>query len=254
MITFEVFQATKKPTEDLGETLKDGAPGYDGIPGLVYLNSLFLVTRNPNWEDSPAWALGHQYELTIGNESETGNDLEAFERRLYEFARTAGYLDTTITEGADKIAAAFRQMFDAAMVINEVLLGVDVLNDSVPQRWPLMMSADEWAHECLAMVAHYEDVSKTGEADPTAGRLAELEKLAADARCVTEDDWGTERQIDAENKFFEAVEAMVSRDLYQRLEGYCLKATTDEMIDMGLKVARGEEKLERYRTKFDGRA
>ena len=64
---------------------------------------------------------------------------------------------------AAQIAAAFRQIFSAAMTINEVLGRRDDLNDSVPTDWPLNLSADEFAHECLGMAEHYDALSAKQE-------------------------------------------------------------------------------------------
>jgi hypothetical protein len=55
-----------------------------------------------------------------------------------------------------QIAEAFRKIFSAAMTINEVLGRRDDLNDTVPPEWPLHLSADEFAHDCLDMAEHYE--------------------------------------------------------------------------------------------------
>jgi len=84
--------------------------------------------------------------------------------------------------------------------------------------------------------------------------LQELERLAADARPRPRDpndpktfgandeekegDWGSERQIDAQNAFGDAVEAIVPADVFAEFEAYCLKATSDERIDEGLRIAR----------------
>lgn len=65
-----------------------------------------------------------------------------------------------------------------------------------------------------------------------------IEQLAAAARPVNDDDWGTDRQIKAENAFFERVRSLISRERYETLNDYCLKATTDEMIDEGLRVVK----------------
>lgn len=68
--------------------------------------------------------------------------------------------DETNASDAAKIADAFRQIYSAAMKINEVLGRNDELNDSVPTNWPLNLSADEFACECGAMVDHYDALAK----------------------------------------------------------------------------------------------
>lgn len=63
--------------------------------------------------------------------------------------------------------------------------------------------------------------------------------LAQDALPINDDEWGSERQIDAQNDFFEAVEKAISTDRFAELENYCHKANVSEMIAEGLKTLRG---------------
>ena len=44
------------------------------------------------------------------------------------------------------------------------------------------------------------------------------------------DDWGSPRQVDAQNDYFLAVEQIVSPDAFARLEAFCLHADVYEMI------------------------
>lgn len=60
--------------------------------------------------------------------------------------------------------------------------------------------------------------------------------LAKKAYCINDDDWGTERQIEAENAFFAAVKAKLPAPVFEKLEGYCLKATSDEMIEEAMRL------------------
>jgi hypothetical protein len=55
--------------------------------------------------------------------------------------------------------------------------------------------------------------------------------LAADARPINDDDWGSERQQDAERRFDEAFLAVMGGKLTDRHRVWCLKATTEERID-----------------------
>lgn len=65
-------------------------------------------------------------------------------------------------------------------------------------------------------------------------------ELAADARPLNDDDWGSDRQLEAENKFGEAVEQEFrSRGELEKLaawERYALKATTEETISEALRL------------------
>jgi hypothetical protein len=76
---------------------------------------------------------------------------------------------------------------------------------------------------------------------------AEIEKLAVAAKPLNDDEWGSERQIGAQNAFFDAIQEMVSKEVFDGLEGYCLKATVDEMIEAGLQAVRGERDFAEYR-------
>jgi hypothetical protein len=51
------------------------------------------------------------------------------------------------------------------------------------------------------------------------------------------DDDGDQRQIDAENAFFDEVRLVLDEDTFQTLDHYCLKATTEERIAEGLRLA-----------------
>jgi hypothetical protein len=58
-----------------------------------------------------------------------------------------------------------------------------------------------------------------------------LEALAREARPLDDDEWGSERQTQAQDAFFNFVKAHMHPRAYEDLEMWCLKATTDEMID-----------------------
>lgn len=65
--------------------------------------------------------------------------------------------------------------------------------------------------------------------------LLNIKTFAAAALCINESDYGTERQIDAENGFFDAVREDVPADDFEALEDYCHKATTDEQVVEGFR-------------------
>lgn len=69
---------------------------------------------------------------------------------------------------------------------------------------------------------------------------AELEQMAAIARPIDDDEWASQRQIDAENAFFEA-----AGPLGEAFEAWALHATTDEMLDEALRIlkARHDESV-----------
>jgi hypothetical protein len=51
------------------------------------------------------------------------------------------------------------------------------------------------------------------------------------------DDWGSERQIDAQNEFTDAVKAIVTPEAWDAYDSYCHKANVDEMVDEGIRIA-----------------
>lgn len=65
-----------------------------------------------------------------------------------------------------------------------------------------------------------------------------IESLAQSARPVNDDDWGSERQVAAENKFFKAVRAALTPEDFAALESFCHKARTEEMIDEALRLMK----------------
>jgi hypothetical protein len=64
-----------------------------------------------------------------------------------------------------------------------------------------------------------------------------IEELKRNATPINDSDWGTERQIYAENAFFDAVAQVITSDEYSELETYCLKARTEEMLAEGMRLA-----------------
>lgn len=164
-MTFEQFQATREVCSDLGKVLKDAT--WDDLPepatGYLYLECLYIDEVREWWPDAARQA--GKWHLLLGRDEYITDDLEALERKLYEFAVSEDYCEGVSTpvaarserqEGAAKIAAAFRDIAKAARVINEVLLDDDELNDGVPTNWPLNLSADEFAAECDGMAEHYD--------------------------------------------------------------------------------------------------
>lgn len=67
--------------------------------------------------------------------------------------------------------------------------------------------------------------------------LRRLETLCAVARPINDDDWGTRRQVDAQNAFFSAFGRAGLQS--EAFDDYCMKATVDEMLDEAMRIARG---------------
>lgn len=68
--------------------------------------------------------------------------------------------------------------------------------------------------------------------------LPHLETLAKEARCINDDDWGSDRQIAAQNLFFNSIQKAISTDAFEGLEAYCLKANVHEMVDEAMRLAK----------------
>lgn len=70
------------------------------------------------------------------------------------------------------------------------------------------------------------------------GRDRTLQQLAADARPFDDDEWGSQRQVDAENRFFDECRRRrpATFDETGDFSDWCLKATTEERIDEALRL------------------
>jgi len=76
--------------------------------------------------------------------------------------------------------------------------------------------------------------------------LAQLERFAEDAYPHNDDEDGSERQIEASNLFYYAAETRLTKELNDYWQSYSLKATTNEIIDEGLRLLHGGEPYARY--------
>lgn len=83
MMTFEQFQATRKPCTDLGTALSD-ARWEDGpnAEGNLYLAYLYIERLSER-----SWS------LVLGNQEYVSPDLGELEQRLYDFAMAEGLTD-----------------------------------------------------------------------------------------------------------------------------------------------------------------
>jgi len=75
--------------------------------------------------------------------------------------------------------------------------------------------------------------------------LIELKVLSNDALPIDENDWGSERQVEAENKFWDALKAQIGEESYDKLSEdiESLKMDVDAMIYFAL--AKIEPELEK---------
>jgi hypothetical protein len=81
----------------------------------------------------------------------------------------------------------------------------------------------------------------------SATSISMINTPAQAARPIDDTDWGTERQINAENAFFDMVKTRMTagragealREMkrkWDQFEAYCAKATTDESINEALRL------------------
>lgn len=78
----------------------------------------------------------------------------------------------------------------------------------------------------------------------------EINALAEAARPVDDKDWGSDRQNDAQNAFFAAVEKILNADERETLDDFCMKATTEEMIDEAITMVSANA-IDRLTNEYD---
>ena len=91
-MTFAEFQATRTVCENLATAFPEMCWEDGPAPsGLSYIGMLYIETVKPHWPEA-AKARGRWYLIICNNEF-ISDDLTALERRLYEFAKSEGYLE-----------------------------------------------------------------------------------------------------------------------------------------------------------------
>jgi hypothetical protein len=88
-MTFQQFQATRTYCDDLGSALQDAR--WEDEPtgkGNLYVGCLYIEERQPHW---PGDRDGKWF-LLINRDEWISDDLEALERRLFQFAQDEGYV------------------------------------------------------------------------------------------------------------------------------------------------------------------
>lgn len=90
-MTFEQFQATRKPCADLGAFLSDARWEDEPTPatGFIYCDALYIEDVAEHWP--PASKEKGRYHLIIGRMEWMDFELEPLERHLYEFAVSEGF-------------------------------------------------------------------------------------------------------------------------------------------------------------------
>lgn len=84
--TCKQFKDSRRHVDDLEAALNMSIYDDPNIkcPGLIYLDSFYIEERNDNWTDASKAA--GRYFLVIGNWDCVTDDLEALERKLFDYA------------------------------------------------------------------------------------------------------------------------------------------------------------------------
>jgi hypothetical protein len=92
-MTFEQFQATRIYCPDLGKALQDACWDDEPVPatGNLYFGSLYIDEVQDHWPEE-ARERG-KWHLLLERDEWISDDLTSLERRLYEFAVSAGYTE-----------------------------------------------------------------------------------------------------------------------------------------------------------------
>ncbi len=90
-MTFEQFQETRRYTDNLGEDVDDPSLGST-TPGITYLHNLLYIEAVTDRWSTRAQQEGRYY-LCIENDEWISHDLEALERRLYDYAESNGLIE-----------------------------------------------------------------------------------------------------------------------------------------------------------------
>ena len=87
--SFRAFQATREESDDLEKDLGYGAWGDQIGRGFIYLGALYIEKVGADWPEKARQE--GAYHLIIANQEWISNDLEALEKRLFEYALLEGY-------------------------------------------------------------------------------------------------------------------------------------------------------------------
>ena len=262
--TFEQFRASRKIEEnliDVTDAVDWDAIGLSYMDGKYYIEKYCEVSKDQRDPDPDAPLMQDiGYVVTVGNEShDFGSNLDAAERFLWmEWARGEENWKHVCfdTEFGSEYALDQSQVLE---LIDKGFIDTSWHNDVCPS-----FHLNLWGHteynenyyikfwfdapnpedretgpetpQFAVVVCHELDtVAELYEGDDF--YLALAHALGYAAKPFTDDDWGTERQVEAENAFgcFLVDEILPVKDA-QKWEEYALKATTEEMVDYGIEL------------------
>jgi len=104
----------------------------------------------------------------------------------------------------------------------------------------------EAAYGALDCEIVHNDFRKNNPPEPAPNSLLtetqkqEIADAATAALPLSEDEWGSDRQVDAQNHFGDLLKEHLPPALFERFEFYALKATTEETVECGLNLLKSE--------------
>ncbi|HKX36993.1 MAG TPA: hypothetical protein VJM79_10075 [Rhizorhapis sp.] len=227
MLTLAQFRASRTYVPNLAKI--KGIDGPDKQPGYLYLGALYIECVTKEWlqqADKGAFC------LTVSNSSKLTSDLAPLERDLYDFAIGEGYCSAPIKDPGrffDLDSELLNSALDAAVLVIQNHLGV---TDGGPASMFFSGDNRDQFDDIMRDYAKSEQHYAGDDLEPpTLDELAQLAKFAVPRN---DDEWGSERQIKAQNFFFERIEAFgIDASRWETA-----KMTAEEMVDEAMTMAR----------------
>lgn len=262
--TFTDFVSSRKIEENLIDVTD--AVDWDAI-GLSYLDGKHYIEKQYDEDAVHAELHNVSYVVTIGNQREDfGDDLDAAERFLWnEWARAEENwkhvrFDSEFGSDYQLDQGQVLDLIDNGFVDNswhndicpsfDLAYGDDDCDRTVrvwfdaPNPEDREVGPDSLQFSVCAYSDGFDNYEELVQTDDF--YLALAVALGHAAKPVDEDDWGSDRQIDAQNNFgCLLIDWILPKADAEKLEVYGLKATTEEFIDYGIELVkyRNERKV-----------
>jgi len=261
-ITFEQFQNSRSALVDLVDHI-DGesfdAEGYiynvDGSGIVGYIQRIVEMVPDCRDPDDPTLMEDISHVVVIGNmDYDFGDDLAAAEECLWnnwaavecnwQLVRFDTEFGTDYQLDQQQVLKLLELGFEDTSWHNDICpsfsleYGDDDCDRTVriwfdaPKPEDREFGPDAKQFAVMTYSDGMDNCNELVETDNFGIAVAHALGAAADDR--DGEDWGSERQIEAQNKFFIYVEQLVEKDEFEEIETYCLKATTPEMINKAL--------------------
>lgn len=202
------------------------------VPGYVYLDCLWIEINCHNETDTTPAELRGAFHLVIANSEWLVDDLALLERHLYDFAVGEDYCQAPVRDPgrfADVPDDVLDTALNAALVVVQNYLGQ---TDGGPASVYFQGEPRAWFYAVLEAYAGYEARYNNDDLIPVT--IETLQQWAKFAVPTSDDDWGSKRQIAAENFFFESVQGFgVDTTRWETS-----KASVEEMVAEALEASR----------------